>query len=317
LNSYGVWVDPVTARNFDVTYSVSFPITGNYTFVGSCDNFGTVSLDGQPVLDMSTFTTTFSSTIFVTAGTHSIRIVAVNTGGPGSVGLTVESTGTSFCGGNGGQAGPRGTSGGGGGGGGATVVLLNNSVIGIAGGGGGGGGAGNSGIAAGQDAPGDNIAPEGVTAGQNGQTKSVDGGGGGGGGGGLGAGNGGAERPGDQGALAGSTGQSTFPFENGSGILPGGTSNQYYIAPAGRGGTRTFTGYPGYAMFVFDVNGTSVEQGGIFVPVAKTYIKNANVWTPVKSTFIKTGGQWVAVNGGIVPAFGETPDKFGLAPRPY
>lgn len=318
LNTNGVWVNPVTAASFDKSYTVNFPITGNYTFVGSCDNYGYVYLDGNEVLYMGGFTSTYTSYVRVTAGVHTIRVVATNTGGPGSVALTIGSVGSSYSGGNGGAAGPSGSSGGGGGGGGATVAFLNGTFIGVAAGGAGGGGGGNVGSATGQSAPGTSgNAADGVSAGMNGKNKSGDGGGGGGGGGGLGGGNGGNLRDGDQGGLAGGNGRSSAPFELPSGIIPGGTSNQYYTGRVGYGGAPAAPGAAGYAMFVFDVTGVSVHWGGAFAPVSKAYIKQSNDWKLVKSIYVKESGVWRLVNGGAVPAFGASPSSFGLNPRPY
>jgi hypothetical protein len=318
LNSYGVWVNPVSSSNFDQTYSVTFPTTGAYTIVGSCDNFGSVFIDGVNVLNMGTFTTTFTNTVNVNAGTRSVRVVGVNTGGPGCIAVTIEAPGSSFSGGNGGFTGASGTSGAGGGGGGASVAFLNGSLIACAGGGGGGGGGGR--FSSGFPAPGPRpVSPSSITAGMNGEDKAGDGAGGGGGGGGYGGGPGGVTVDGDSGALGGTSGGnfSNLTAQAGTTIFPGGTSSPYYVGRTGYGGPVASFGYPGYAMFVFDVNGTYVHWNGTFNPIVNTYIKNNGEWKTVKETYIKNNGVWVPVRGGASPPFNTVNDKFGIAPRPF
>lgn len=317
LNTYGVWIDPTSARDFDKTYTVSFPASGNYQLIASADNLATIYIDGVEVLPVYDYRTTYETRVFVSAGTHTVRVVAINTGGPGSVALTINS-GVSFGGGAGGTAGGRGSSGGGGGGGGATVIVLNNTPIAAAAGGGGGGGAGNIGVRNGQNAPGSaGQAAVGTYAGQNGQTKVGDGGGGGGGGGGWGGGNGGAEVGGDQGALAGTFGLSSGTFENPNGRTPGGFNTPYYPSNVGFGGIATIQGNAGYAMFVFNVSGVAVHQLGSFTPVINTWAKVNDNWQSVKSIYIKDGGIWNPVYGSISPSFSTVANQFGANPRPF
>lgn len=318
LNTYGVWVDPSSARTFDRTYSVNFPITTNYQFTASVDNYATFYIDGVEAFYADNFVNEFTVSIPVTAGNHTIRILGINTGGPGAVALTINQ-GTSYSGGRGGNAGGSGSSGAGGGGGGGTVVLLNGVPIGAAGGGGGGGGGGNvGGIAAiGENAPGTRgQAPVGQNAGQNGQNKDGDGGGAGGGGGGWGGGNGGVTPGGDIGGYAGVFGLSSGVFQNPSGRTPGGISNPYYRGSVAQGGTfGGGTGLAGYAVFEFQVPGTFVHTGGSFQPVIQTYAKLNDIWSPVKATYIKENGTWSAVNGSEAPVFGTVSGRFGINPR--
>lgn len=318
LNANGVWINPTSAANFDKTYTVTFPASAQYQFIASADNYADIYVDGSLVLSAPDYRTTFESQIFVTAGVHTVRIVGVNTGGPGAVALTINS-GVSFSGGAGGQAGPVGSSGGGGGGGGATVIVLNNTPIAAAAGGGGGGGAGNVGARNGQPAPGDRgQAAVGIYAGQNGQPNSGDGGGGGGGGGGWGGGNGGITPGGDVGAYAGAFGLSSGIFENPSGRTPGGTSSVYYPGSGiATGGPTATQGNAGYAMFVFNVSGTYVHHIGSFTPVRNTWVKVNNDWKPVKSIYVKDGGVWAPVYGSISPTFSTVASQFGASPRPF
>jgi len=212
LNQYGIWNYSGEYPTFDQTVTLNFPYGAAYTFTASCDNYGTIYLDGNPILSIGGYTSTYTTTIYVGAGNHSVRLLGINEGGPGSIGLLV--VGGGFSGGNGGTAGAQGSSGGGGGGGGGTVILINDSIQAMAPGGGGGGGSGlQSGGRANQNTPGNN----GTYYGGEGQSKGGgDGGGGGGGGGGFNGGAGGAVYGGDDGAYSG---------ENGAPLVPAGGSS--------------------------------------------------------------------------------------------
>lgn len=324
LNQYGVWNEPGGySAIFDRTYTINAAVSGNYQIISSCDNYGTVSIDGTVVLNVNGFTSTYSTTVFLLAGNHTIRTQGTNTGGPGSMATTVslESGVLSYSGGFGGTGGPDGSSGGGGGGGGATVVFKNGVIIAVAGGGAGGGGAGNQGTRNGDNAPA-LLSLEG-TAGQNGQTKGpnndgyTDGGGGGGGGGGNGGGNGGNTRFGDQGALAGSAG----------GGLGDSTANPTSIDPsvscpygaAGRGGITAQSGNNGIAVFTFSVYGSYIKHEGSWQPVQQTYVKDNDVWKSVQETWIKQNDQWQLIAGTntTAPTFAAVSGNFGIDSRTY
>jgi len=314
LNTHGVWVNPVTARDFDRSYVVNFPVTANYTFTASADNSAKIYVDDSFIGDVPGFTATYTLTVNVLAGPHTIRIVGVNTGGPGSVALTIEG-GSSYSGGNGGPPGASGTSGGGGGGGGATVIFKNGVPLAVAAGGGGGGGGGRN--TAGNDAPGDRgQAAEGETAGQNGQRRTTDGGGGGAGGGGLGGGNGGFIVSGDSGANAGSFGLSSSPAQNPNGRDPGGRNNLYYPGAAGIGGAGASNGTTGAAVLLFQVPGVFVHTETSFEPVKQIWVKVNEAWQPVQSTRIKSDGVWKATLDSFVPSFSVIDANFGIAARP-
>jgi hypothetical protein len=308
LNSYGVWNSDIGSASFDRSYSVNFPVSGTYTFLASCDNFGSVYLDGVEILSVPGFTSTYTVTQSVTAGVHTVRMLGTNTGGPGSFGLTItDSSGQGYYGGVGGAAGPAGSSGGGGGGGGATVLLINGSVAAVAGGGGGGGGAGQSG---GDNAPGPNGQSGTATVGGDGAIKSGDGGGGGAGGGGLRGGLGGNTRGGDSGAQAGSFGLSSSPATNPSDRNPGGRSNQYYAGSAGVGGGAGGNGTSGYAVFEFGLTGVFVHDEGSFIG-AQPFVKFNDEWNPVQAIWIRTQGVWEPVIGYTAPEFTTVPNNFG------
>lgn len=325
LNTYGVWGDPTgAAGNFSRTYTFNAPYSGFYQIQSSCDNYGTVSIDGTVVLNVNGYTNVYTVDLYIVAGTHTISTVGVNTGGPGSMGTIVSSLqpglGASYSGAYGGAGSLAfGTSGGGGGGGGATVLLKNGSVIAVAGGGAGGGGAGNEGARDGQNAPGSaGRAAPGTNAGQNGQSNGTDGGGGGAGGGGYGGGNGGTIGPGyDTGALAGASG----------GSVGDSTADPSNINPAvacpygasGTGGTAARPGNSGIAVFTFDVIGLYVKSGSVWEPVQETYIKHNNVWTPVQEIWTKQNNEWklVTATNATAPVFTTVSGNFGVDSRIY
>jgi len=317
LNTNGVWESNTRTQDFDRSYTVTFPSTGLYTFTASADNSAVISLDGTPLFSATTYTSTFEQPAQVTAGTHTVRIQALNTGGPGSVALTI-STGQSYSGARGGNAGGSGTSGGGGGSGGATVLLLNGIVIGVAGGGGGGGGGGNGPV--GQDAPGPNgRSTNPTTNGQNGVNKNGDGGGGGGGGGGYDGGNGGQTPGGDNGGQAGSWGSSystNGSVQNPTGIAAAGSDQPYYSNQRAQGGINYKAGTTGFAAIEFGpLNGLYVHTSGSFTEVDNSYIKVNGAWTLIKNTYIKSNGIWNAIVGSFSPVFNQSTDLFGVNPR--
>lgn len=332
LNRYGVWEANTRTRDFDRSYTVSFPLTGLYTFTASADNGAVVYLDGIALFSATSFGNTFEQPVQVTAGNHIVRIRATNTGGPGAVALTI-SSGSSYSGGRGGNAGGRGTSGAGGGGGGATVLSVNNTVIAVAGGGGGGGGGGNG--PHGDPAPGTRGQSTTSSAGQNGVNKNGDGGGAGGGGGGYYGGNGGEAPGGDQGGGAGAYGtswSSNGPSSSATTTLPAGATYPYYNTQRGRGGQGgAVVGYPpsagstGYAVLEFTVNGISIKHNGSFVPVINQYIKVNGQWKLVTNTFIKRPGfsifgfqfpsVWRPILGSYSPVFNANSAVFGVNSR--
>jgi hypothetical protein len=331
LNTYGVWESNTRTQDFDRSYTVAFPSTGLYTFTASADNSAVISMDGTPLFSATTFTNTFEQPVQVTAGPHTIRIQALNTGGPGSVALTI-SGGDTYSAGRGGNAGGAGTSGGGGGGGGATVLLLNDNVIGVAGGGGGGGGAGNG--SQGQPAPGPRgTAPFPITNGQNGTNKNGNGGGGGGGGGGYNGGNGGQSPGGDTGGESGFFGDG-YSFSGdvfaSTRLLPAGATYPYWNSNRGRGGRggntgpafTTSDGTPGYAVIEIDTVGAFVKDAGVWKPIEAAYIKVNNTWQRIQATYRKTTGGfffrrgfWQPISDSYSPLFSQLSTKVGINSR--
>lgn len=327
LNTYGVW-ESGTPYTFDKTVSVNFPTTGIYTIVGSTDDVGTVYIDGTAVANVSGYRTTRSTNVTVSAGTHSVRILATNNGGgPAGVAVTINPAGVGYSGGSGGAAGPSGSSGGGGGGGGATVLLLNGSIIAVAGGGAGGGGAGYRGGSGTAPGPNGNSASE--TNGQSGGSNPGDGGGGGGGGGGQLGGNGGywgggsSANPSSYSDTFGQGG--SYGLSNGSttgnptGTTPPQRSNPYYSGVAGQGGLggsgAGVNGESGFAAFIFDISGTFVKDDDQWFPSQQTYVKDAGVWKPVNGIYVKNAGVWQQVYSTTAPYFTNVAGDFGVASR--
>ena len=317
LNNFGVWNVPGGGTAvFDYSISVNFPSSGEYTFDASVDNYGYVYLDGVEVCQAPTFTAAFSNRVFVPAGTYTLRMYGVNTGGPGSFGLVIAG-GAAFSGGWGGRSGRAGSSGGGGGGGGATVLRKNGTVIGVAGGGGGGGGAGISSGTEPANAPGPfGQSSPGIDNGSDGGTRGGDGGGGGGGGGGWGGGNGGDQAPYDTWGYAGFFGGNLGNSgENPSGRTPGGTSSQFYPGGVGVGGTTRADGTPGYAVIQFDIQGTFINNNNTWSPVKQTWVNDNGVWKPAQAVYVKNNGVWEPVNGSLAPNFNIVDGAFGYASR--
>ena len=85
MNNYAVY-----GTEKDYTTIINFPTSGTYTFNFSVYNYGSISLDGTPVISLSGsstshFTTTTTQTVSVSSGNHTIRVQVVNTGGPAGV----------------------------------------------------------------------------------------------------------------------------------------------------------------------------------------------------------------------------------------
>ena len=329
LNSYGVWGSSPYNSSFIKTVTIYFPNSGNYTFVGSCDNYGYFYVDNVQVLSSPDYHYTTSATTYISAGFHDVTLEGYNSGGPGGIGLSIiNNSVSSYSGAVGGAAGGSGSSGGGGGSGGATVLTLNGSVIAVAGGGGGGGGAGQFSYISQCDAPGLNN-HSGPTSGQAGENFAGDGGGGGAGGGGYQGGDGGPTRGGETTAYGGAYGisySSSGSTENPGGRNPGGVGRPYRTSVAGVGGQAAIPGVQdatsgnnGYATFEFTLSGTFVKESGIWRPAQSIYIKDSGQWKKVQDVFEKQNGQWKSVigNQSAVPSFQSQPFQFGVDYRGF
>ena len=323
LNQFGIWGTDIYSGSYDRTFTINFPASGYYTFTGSADNAAFVAYDGIEILSIRSFDRTYNTTIYANAGNHSVRVFATNSGGPGSIGVTIEGGLDSYSGGSGGSAGHVGASGAGGGSGGATVVRVNGAILGIGGGGAGGGGAGYGGGGPG-NAPGPNGQSGSEPAGQNGGTHPYDGGGGGAGGGGFRGGNGGfwgggpsgySDTFGQGGGYGSSSGWDT---SNPSGTTPGGTNNIYYggNSVGGQGSTNNGAqGAAGKAVFAFEVSGIQVVSANDWRPVKQVYLKNSGIWKAAQAVYVKASGSWQPVLGATPLTFSPVAGFFGVFSR--
>jgi hypothetical protein len=236
LNQYGIWNYGHGYPSFDQTVTVNVPFAGNYTVNGSADNYGTVYIDGNPVLSIGGYDGVYTSSVYLAAGNHSVRVLGINPDppSPGAIGVTING---GFSGGDGGRSGYQGGSGAGGGGGAGSAIAVNTTLAAVAAGGGGGGGSGlNSSGRPNQGNPG----TSGATVGGNGQDKDGDGGGGGGGAGGYNGGVGGSVVGGDDGAYSGENGNNLVP----SGAATTSGNNGGSQGPtSGTGGSATISYY--------------------------------------------------------------------------
>lgn len=88
LRQSGIWIG--NADSFDRTYTVNFPVDAYYNFRGSCDNYGSIYLDGKEIVKVLDYKRDYTGTIFVKAGNHAVRITGVNTGGPRGMAVTID-----------------------------------------------------------------------------------------------------------------------------------------------------------------------------------------------------------------------------------
>lgn len=340
VNTYGIWPNS-WGIDASYTWTITAPTDGWYTFQAGFNTRGInylfwgdvnyedvfltpnciVAVDGVDKFYVIAGQQTFEQNIYLTAGAHTVsfRSATVNTfwqQRSGSFGLRIGQELFSFSGARGGNAGGFGTSGGGGGGGGATTVHLNSVLQCCAGGGGGGGGGGNNGVKA-PSAPGTRgQASAAITNGQNGTNKNGDGGGGGGGGGGTGGGSGGDSPGGDVGGQAGSNGGNFgLVTDSSNGVLPAGSTSQYYNQFVGRGGTNTIQGANGACVIEFYVGGINVKTGAGWQKPQKTFVKVNDVWRQVQAGYIKVANQWQSLVGSFAPGFLSQPNIYGVNSR--
>ena len=325
MNAYAVW-NTNGAYTFDVSTTITAPITGVYVLQTAFDDVGYVYIDGALVASSSgSYSSSVTDNITVTGGAHTLRILAYNSGGgPAGAAVSLQS-GTSYSGAPGGASGPGGGSGAGGGGGGATILVWNSSIQAAAAGGGGGGGGGNG--VPGGTAPGPNGQTDSGFNGEYGSDHPGDGGGGGGGGGGFnggsgGGGNGGAYGgyPGsaDVGGQAGSVGNSWSASSSIAANPDGRIPYQYtgYQPGVGLGGAPGVAGNSGYAIVYMDVPGVFVNQNGVYYATKEVYVKDNGIWKITNAVYIKRNGVWSPVSGQQTTNFATVSGGFGMVGRP-
>lgn len=199
LNIYGIWNTDINSASFERTYNFTIATTGSYKIRFMCDNGGSVYIDGNEVLAAVTNynrpINAYEKDINLTAGVHQIKLVGINTGGPGSLGCTIQDTANSIWFGTHAlpTQTPRGRTGGRGGSAAALrgIVKITSTttkkLIGAVGRGGGGGNGSSSGAAGGRGGSGFTLPYSAMshgTGGDGGAAGGVGSSGGGGGGGG-------------------------------------------------------------------------------------------------------------------------------------
>ena len=95
LRSNGVWITS-HPKEIDQTWTLNIPSDGYYTVNGSCDDYGTVWIDGLQVLDIRDYKNVWSTSVWLSAGAHSIRTYGKDTGGDYAIGVSVEKSDTFF-----------------------------------------------------------------------------------------------------------------------------------------------------------------------------------------------------------------------------
>jgi hypothetical protein len=83
LKEHGVWSGKINnalinVATFDKTFTVNFPVDAFYHFNGSCDDTGSISLNGNQIVKILDYKKEYSATVFVKAGDHSIRCQGIN-----------------------------------------------------------------------------------------------------------------------------------------------------------------------------------------------------------------------------------------------
>jgi len=99
LNQYGVWSDLThdsvgnSTNSYDTTtrpFSVNFPSTGTYTFLSSSSGTATTKLDTTTIITGTNATSVTTYTQSVTAGSHNISWIALNSSGPAGYALVIK-----------------------------------------------------------------------------------------------------------------------------------------------------------------------------------------------------------------------------------
>lgn len=86
IATYGIWQgDIYSAGAYTYSTTINFPVSGNYTFNISIDNYGSLSLDSSTVVSTDSYSTVTSAVRYVSAGFHTVTIIGTNTGGPAAM----------------------------------------------------------------------------------------------------------------------------------------------------------------------------------------------------------------------------------------
>ena len=88
LNEVGVWEENTKLATFDRTYSINFPNDGTYMIRAACDDYGFLYIDDVEVATF--YGREYTRTLEVKGGVRRLRILGINTQGPGCFGMTIK-----------------------------------------------------------------------------------------------------------------------------------------------------------------------------------------------------------------------------------
>ena len=89
MNRYAVWGDLNASASYSATFTVNFPVAGNYTFLTAVDNSASISLNGTTIINVAGFTVPQQSVIYVAAGDATLSWSAQNSGGPAGIAVVI------------------------------------------------------------------------------------------------------------------------------------------------------------------------------------------------------------------------------------
>ena len=89
MNQYAVWGDLNASASYSATFTVNFPVAGNYTFLTAVDNSASISLNGTTIINVAGFTVPQQSVIYVAAGDATLSWSAQNSGGPAGIAVVI------------------------------------------------------------------------------------------------------------------------------------------------------------------------------------------------------------------------------------
>ena len=131
--------------------------------------------------------------------------------------------------------------------------------------------------------------------GENGQTKTGDGGGGGGAGGGYPGGQGGAVPGGDTSAFAGSCGGN---FPDNVGATTGSNTTYYKTGFAAGGNIGGGNGQSGRVVLLIEpISLVSVKVSGEWKQIPEAFVKVAGTWRDIETIYVKINNTWRDING--------------------
>lgn len=87
LKTYGVWNSGNTGNSFDHSATVNFTKSGYYKIEAAADDLGDVYIGAEKVVSIPSpgYNNTVSNTVYIEAGTKTVRVIGTNTGGNAGV----------------------------------------------------------------------------------------------------------------------------------------------------------------------------------------------------------------------------------------